>query len=273
MSESKSLYAQTDDAQDEYFLDAPILHTFINEVRRAVAAHTVMDEHGTELVDASAALDTLRPHFEKLMVDQEWLPEEFASPYTKSGMGGAIGSWLLFRSGNRDLSLFSLVVPAGSETPVHDHLAWGFVGLYRGTQEEKVYRREDMGQEHSQDDSHDHHHDAHHHHNEPDQFHDHGHDHSHAHPHTEGEERAVLTVTEVNHLVPGDFYKLLPPYGDIHSVKTTSLEPSISIHLLANDAGCVLRHAYDVERSVAKPFRSGYSNVACEIDEEAKASA
>jgi len=26
------------------------------------------------------------------------------------------------------LSLFSLVVSAGAETPVHDHLAWGLVG-------------------------------------------------------------------------------------------------------------------------------------------------
>src|SRR5262249_60538257 len=39
------------------------------------------------------------------------------------------------------LSLFSLVVPAGAATPVHDHLAWGLVGLYQGEQDEKVFRR------------------------------------------------------------------------------------------------------------------------------------
>ena len=26
-------------------------------------------------------------------------------------------------------------MPPGSSTPIHDHLAWGLVGLYRGTQE------------------------------------------------------------------------------------------------------------------------------------------
>jgi predicted metal-dependent enzyme (double-stranded beta helix superfamily) len=54
-------------------------------------------------------------------------------------MGGGIGQWLLFRAGDGSLSLFSLVVPAGAETPVHDHLAWGLVGLYRGAQEEEIY--------------------------------------------------------------------------------------------------------------------------------------
>ena len=29
--------------------------------------------------------------------------------------------------------------PARAQTPVHDHLAWGLVGLYRGTQDEEVF--------------------------------------------------------------------------------------------------------------------------------------
>jgi predicted metal-dependent enzyme (double-stranded beta helix superfamily) len=53
-------------------------------------------------------------------------------------MGGGIGQWLVFRSAARDLCLFALVVPPGAATPVHDHLAWGLVGLYRGEQEETV---------------------------------------------------------------------------------------------------------------------------------------
>lgn len=239
--------AGADEVQDEYFLDIPLLRRFIEDVRRTIAAHTKANEAGAELVDASAALDALRPRFAELLADPNWLSDEFAAPYAASGMGGAIGSWLLFRAGDRSLSLFSLVVPAGSETPIHDHLAWGFVGLYRGEQEETVYLRQENGQKHP-------------HHNNPAQTPDHSHSSS-------NEERAVLTVTEVNHLQPGDFYKLLPPYGDIHAVKTTSLAPSISIHLLANDTGCVVRHAFDLEHSVARAFRSGYSNVACDVDE------
>ena len=32
---------------------------------------------------------------------------------------------------------------AGAHTPVHDHLAWGIVGLYEGTQDEDVFARRD----------------------------------------------------------------------------------------------------------------------------------
>jgi predicted metal-dependent enzyme (double-stranded beta helix superfamily) len=58
-------------------------------------------------------------------------------------MGGDIGQWLLFRAGDRSLTLFALVVPSGSATPIHDHLAWGLVGLYRGTQDEEIYAERD----------------------------------------------------------------------------------------------------------------------------------
>lgn len=202
------------DDQDEYYLDTPAVRAFIADTRQALAGRA----------DISAALDELRPRFVALLADQGWLPDEFAAPYAASGMGGAIGSWLLFRAGDRSLSLFSLVVPPGSTTPVHDHLAWGFVGLYRGTQDEIVYQRTDDGA---------------------------------------AEGRATLAVAEVHALRPGDIYKLLPPDGDIHAVTTTSAEPSISIHLLANDTGCVLRHAFEPEHGRVRAFRSGYSNVPC----------
>ncbi|MGH8245560.1 MAG: hypothetical protein ACREUU_03910, partial [Gammaproteobacteria bacterium] len=122
------------------------------------------------------------------------------------------------------LSLMALVVPAGAATPVHDHLAWGLVGLYRGEQDEEVYRRLDDG---------------------------------------EAPGKAVLELGERRHLKPGDFYTLLPPEGDIHGVRTTSATPSISIHLLGNDVGCVWRHTYEPEVSAVRDFRSGYANVEC----------
>jgi predicted metal-dependent enzyme (double-stranded beta helix superfamily) len=132
-------------------------------------------------------------------------------------MGGGIGQWLLFRAGDGSLSLFSLVVPPTSATPVHDHLAWGLVGLYRGTQDEEIY----------------------------------------------AEREARLELVRARSLRPGDFYALLPPRDDIHRVRTTSTETSVSIHLLTNDTGCVWRHAYDLKSGEAKPFRSGYVNVPC----------
>lgn len=203
--------------EDEFFLDTPAVRAFVADVRRTLAAHA----------DVVAGLEALRPRFAGLLADQSWLPDDYAAPFAGSGMGGGIGTWLLFRAADRSLSLFSLVVPPGSETPVHDHLAWGFVGLYRGEQAETVYQRIDDGSDASQ---------------------------------------PMLEVEAVNALRPGDFYILLPPDGDIHAVRTTSDVASVSIHLLANDTGCVVRHAFEPEHGHVRAFRSGYSNAACKED-------
>jgi predicted metal-dependent enzyme (double-stranded beta helix superfamily) len=132
-------------------------------------------------------------------------------------MGGGIGQWLLYRADDGSLSLFSLVVPPASQTPIHDHLAWGLVGLYRGTQDEEIYAQRD----------------------------------------------GALELVERRALRPGDFYVLIPPRDDIHRVRTTSVETSVSIHLLTNDTGCVWRHAFDAQSGEARPFRSGYVNLDC----------
>jgi hypothetical protein len=41
---------------------------------------------------------------------------------------------------------------------------------------------------------------------------------------------------------------------------------------LANDTGCVVRHAFDPAHAHVRPFRSGYSNMAC-VDDPADGSA
>ena len=74
----------------------------------------------------------------------------------------------------------------------------------------------------------------------------------------------ALELVERRALEPGDFYALIPPTDDIHRVRTTSAETSVSIHLLTNDTGCVWRHAFDPDSGDERPFRSGYVNVACE---------
>src|SRR5439155_8084532 len=114
---------------DEYILDTDTIRDFVAAVREAVAR-----TRSPEL-----ACDAIRPGFAQLLADDGWLPDEYAAAAPESGMGGGIGQWLLFRAGDGSLSLFSLVVPPGAETPVHDHLAWGLVGLYRGTQDEEIY--------------------------------------------------------------------------------------------------------------------------------------
>jgi predicted metal-dependent enzyme (double-stranded beta helix superfamily) len=198
-------------AADEYVLDTPVVRSFIDSVRAQIAASGSAEE----------AVERVRPGFAELLADPAWLPAEYQEPAPESGMGGGIGQWLLYRATDGSLSLFSLVVPPEAETPVHDHLAWGLVGLYRGTQDEEIFARE-------------------------------------------GD---ALRLTESRALQPGDFYALIPPADDIHRVRTTSPETSVSIHVLTNDTGCVWRHAYDPDSGEERPFRSGYVNVPCEDDD------
>ena len=193
---------------DEYVLDTTRVREFVAEARARIAAAGSPAE----------AVESLHPLFADLLADRDWLPEEFQRDAPESGMGGGIGQWLLFRAADRSLCLFSLVVPPGSRTPVHDHLAWGLVGLYRGNQDEELYRPGG----------------------------------------------GTLALQRRRPLAPGDFYALLPPDGDVHCVRTTSDTTSVSIHLLANDTGCVLRHTYDERTGEARPFRSGYVNALCE---------
>jgi predicted metal-dependent enzyme (double-stranded beta helix superfamily) len=199
---------------DEFVLDTPVVRRFLGDVR-AVIARALSPEEACELI---------RPRFADLLADADWLPDDYRRPAPESGMGGGIGQWLLYRAGDGSLSLFSLVVPPGAETPVHDHLAWGLVGLYRGTQDEEIYALRG----------------------------------------------GRLELAEQRALRPGDFYALIPPRDDIHRVRTTSPETSVSIHLLTNDTGCVWRHAYDLGSGEQRPFRSGYVNVPCEDDVPAR---
>jgi 3-mercaptopropionate dioxygenase len=193
--------------EDEYVLGSSRVRRFADDVRRRIRAAD-SPEHACERIS---------PLFADLLADPDWLPARYQVPAVDGGMGGGIGQWLIFRAADRSLSLFSLVVPPGAMTPVHDHLAWGLVGVYRGNQDEEFYRP-GAGQ---------------------------------------------MELVRRRPLDPGDFYTLLPPRDDIHRVRTTSPETSVSIHLLANDTGCTWRHTYDDDTGEARPFRSGYVNAPC----------
>jgi predicted metal-dependent enzyme (double-stranded beta helix superfamily) len=192
----------------EFVLDTPVVRSFVADVQAAIAAASLPEE----------ACEAIRPRFAELLADPDWLPAEYQAAAPKSGMGDGIGQWLLYRADDGSMSLFSLVVPPGSETPIHDHLAWGSSASTAGRRTRRSTRR--------------------------------------------GTARS--TSSSGVRPTPGDFYVLIPPRDDIHRVRTTSTETSVSIHLLTNDTGCVWRHAYDPRSGDARPFRSGYVNVPCE---------
>ncbi len=66
-----------------------------------------------------------------------------ASPTRRAAWARESGSGSSTASDDGSLSLFALVVASGAQTPVHDHLAWGLVGLYRGNQDEEIYAQRD----------------------------------------------------------------------------------------------------------------------------------
>jgi 3-mercaptopropionate dioxygenase len=200
-----------------FLVDTPEIRAVIDEAARQI----------TRDVDHAHRIEALEPAFARLLAADGWLPDAFAKPDEKSRMGDGIGQYALYRAENGSLCLFALVVPAGAATPVHDHLAWGLVGVYRGSQAETVYRRLD---------------------DETDSAH------------------ATLEVSKRQVLRPGDVYPLIPPTDDIHYVETTSPEASVSIHLLANDTACIWRHKFNPESGDVTPFRSGYANAPCQSD-------
>jgi len=199
---------------DEYILDNPRLRRFIQ------AVHDIRRQTS----EPREAIAALRPHVVELLADHGWLPAMYQELAEQSGMGGGIGTWLLYRAGDGSLAFSSLVVPPGVQTPIHDHLAWGVVGLYRGEQEEDVFTRTDDGSREAQ---------------------------------------ADLVLTERRTLRPGDLYDLLPE-TDIHRVRTISDVTSVSLHLLAIDNGCIWRHRFHPEDGRVEPFKSGYVNVTCD---------
>jgi predicted metal-dependent enzyme (double-stranded beta helix superfamily) len=191
----------------------------LQPVRLARFVERVADVSRTQ-PDRRKAIDVIHPLFAEMLSEPDWLAEEHQVP-----VPGKFAQYLVYREEDRSLSVMAMVVPTGTTTPVHDHLAWGLVGVYQGRQQETVYRRTDGAGDPA---------------------------------------KAVLVETERNVLNVGDITHLVPPEGDIHKIETISEDQtSISIHILGNDIGCQWRHAFDVEKQAAYDFRSGYVNAPC----------
>src|SRR5947207_7294889 len=111
MSPTRSRASRSDVAL-EFVLDTPVVRGFVSRAQAEIAAAS----------SPADACERIRPRFAELLADPNWLPAEYQADAPESGMGGGIGQWLLCRADDGTLSLFSLVVPAGSETPAPDHL-------------------------------------------------------------------------------------------------------------------------------------------------------
>ena len=118
-----------------FIVDVPEIRALIDETRRLSARFATMRR----------ASRRYGRHFRGCWRPTAGFPMSSRSLTPQAGWAAASVSTALYRDEGGELCLFSLVVPAGSSTPVHDHLAWGLVGVYRGAQLDTTYARLDDG--------------------------------------------------------------------------------------------------------------------------------
>jgi 3-mercaptopropionate dioxygenase len=78
---------------------------------------------------------TIADHLAALLDEDGWL-----SPRDQRPGADTYRQHLLHVSPTRRLSVVALVWQPGQRTPIHDHIAWCIVGVYRGVERELRYR-------------------------------------------------------------------------------------------------------------------------------------
>ena len=94
------------------------LRSFVQDMTRLV------ERHGA---DEPRMLDEGERLLQRLVSQDDWLPEEFAAPSRDS-----YRQYLLYCDPLERFSVASFVWMPGHRTPIHDHTVWGLVGVMRG---------------------------------------------------------------------------------------------------------------------------------------------
>ena len=188
------------------------LDTFTNTLDRIVRKHT----NGT--VDGASIVAEAKPHFAELLSDMSWLDPKFCEP-----VEGGIANYMLAKAVDDSWTVVSTVWWPDYGTPVHDHLIWGLVGVWKGMELERRYHRVDDGSRPN---------------------------------------HAEMREIGIAYNRPGDISGLVPPDDDYHLIHNVTETPSYSIHIYGGSLDGVLRHSYDLTTGEIKDFRSRY-NIAC----------
>ena len=91
--------------------------------------------------DAEAAIDdpqAIARRLQSLLAQDGWL-----APRHRAPGADRYRQHLLYVSPSRRLSVVSLVWRPGQRTPIHDHVSWCVVGVYRGLERETRYHLAD----------------------------------------------------------------------------------------------------------------------------------
>jgi predicted metal-dependent enzyme (double-stranded beta helix superfamily) len=169
--------------------------------------------------DYRSIIEGVRPLLQNLLAHEDLIPEPFQLPLPHK-----YAQYLLYKPENEAFSVIAFVWGAGQTAPVHDHLVWGLVGLYRGSVIEKRFRREDHGEL--------------------------------AEP-----RYSIREVSEVQ-AVKGDITFVYPPDYDIHGVSNPFDEIAITVHIYGTDIGKQERHIHDVQTGNSRDVVTKHDNAA-----------
>jgi 3-mercaptopropionate dioxygenase len=167
---------------------------FIEDAKRIMEAPDGVDNR-------EVAVRALEPLLHRALDGPDWEDSRYAT-VTANGRPG----FDYYRNPQTSLHIYSVLFRPEFPTPVHDHVTWGLIGVYSGTQRTTRYRREDDGA-------------------------------------TPGHCRVTEVADEL--LTHGATYPLLPP-NDIHRIEVVSPEPGLSVHVLGADLNRQRRRIFDV---------------------------
>jgi predicted metal-dependent enzyme (double-stranded beta helix superfamily) len=85
----------------------------------------------------SEALRQLKPPLERLLANPNLPSAAFKPRDDRFAMN------LIHMPEDKSLSVIGGVWKPGQTTPIHDHLTWALIGVYRGEERESLYRRLD----------------------------------------------------------------------------------------------------------------------------------
>lgn len=186
------------------------LDDFVNQLDALVRKYT---DRGR--IDGAAIVREAHPYLADLIYDTGWLEERHRK------VTGESAAYLLAAAPDDSWTVLSVVFPAGSSTPVHDHLTWGLVAVHQGIEEESRYECLDHGSRAS---------------------------------------FARLRYVDTTRNEPGSISYVVPPQQEIHSIHNALDIPSCSIHVYGGHLDRMPRHRYDPEKNAVYDYRPAYAS-------------
>ena len=141
-------------------------------------------------------------------------------PELKAPLQESYAQYLVHKADDDSFSIVSFVWLPGQSTPIHDHTTWGLIGVFEGEEEEERFTRLDDGSR---------------------------------------KDYADLKSLGSHVSQAGEISHVCPPDKEIHQVRNTSSNLSISIHIYGCNIGERERHLFDTATHTVTPFKSGYT--------------